>query len=600
MRKCHWLGWALLAAMATAAESPPAVMKVTDVTVFKDGHALVMARGQATLDDGWCRTRDVPAPVLGTFCAFATDPDASVDFVKAGFVEAAEAVPCLSFDQMLQANKGREVTIVEQFKDAPPVTHTGTLRGILEHKTTRETPVNRAAPAGRDRWGRYAGATTVRETREEEVRSLGSFVMLETKDSMKLIRRDSIRNITFAGNDPATSFSETKKVREIAMHVVAKGKPASGRREIGVVYLQKGIRWIPSYRIELLDGGKARVSLSGTIINELADLENVNLRLVVGVPSFVMKDTLSPLALREAGLHLSSYFQPPGRAGRGGRFDYLSNALMSQAAAQVMEAPPAAGGGGPDIPAEGQHEDLFLYALKGVSLKKGESAAVGILQLTVPYEDVYTWEIPCLPPMEMWRNIDRNRQQQLARALSGARMMHQIRLTNTGDTPWTTGPATIFKDGAPLAQQLLTYTSVKNTVDVPVTIATDLNTKKEERETARQPNAIKIDGNSYAKVTIHGKLTVTNFKDRDAKVTVRRSFLGTGVKASHDGNIVATNPLEASAAELGRQPFPWWYWWNWPWWWLRANGFGQVSWDVVVPKGKAVELEYDFYYYWRP
>lgn len=590
----------VLAAAAFAAEAPPATLKVTDVTVFKDGHALVMARGQATLDDGWCRTRDVPAPVLGTFWAFATAADAKVEFVRAGFVEAKETVPCLSLDQMLQANKGKEATIVEQFKDAPPVSHTGILRGILEHEAERETPVARATPERYDRWGRYVNPSNVPETREDTVRSLSSFVMLETKEGMKLIQRDSIRSVTIAGKEPATAIAETKRVREIAMRVTAKGKPLSGKSEVGMVYLQKGIRWIPGYRIELLDGGKARVSLHGTLINELADMENVNVRLVVGVPSFVMKDTLSPLALREAGLHLSSYFQPPSPTGRGGEFNYLSNALMGQQAAQVMEAPPAAGAGGPNIPAEGQQEDLFLYALKGVSLKKGDSAAVDILDVTVPYEDVYVWEVPCLPPMEMWRNIDRNQQQQLMRALGGARAMHQVRLTNTGDTPWTTGPATLFKGTTPLGQQLLTYTSVKNKVDVSVTIATDLNTKKEESETGRQPNAITIDGNSYTKVSVHGKLTVTNFKDRDVQVVVRRSFMGTGVKASHDGKITASNPLEASLTDVGAEPYPWWYWWNWPWYWLRANGFGQVAWDVAIPKGKAAELEYDFYYYWRP
>ncbi|MBM4030573.1 MAG: DUF4139 domain-containing protein [Planctomycetes bacterium] len=586
---------------ACAAEAPLATMKVTDVTVFKDGHALVMARGQAELADGWCRTREVPAPVLGTFWAFTAAPDAKVDFVKAGFVEAKETIPCLSLDQMIQANKGKEATIVEQFKDAPPASHTGILRGIIEHEAERETPVTRTTPLTYDRWGRYINPSNIPETREETVRSLGSFVMLETKEGMKLIQRDSIRSVTVGGKDAATTFTDTKKVREIALHVAAKGKAASGKQEVGVVYLQKGVRWIPSYRIELLDGGKAKVSLNGTIINELADMENVNVRLVVGVPSFVMRETLSPLALREAGLRLSSYFQPPTPSGRGGEFDFLSNALMSQRAAQVMEAPAAGpGAGGPDIPAEGQQEDLFLYALKGVSLKKGESAAVDILDVTVPYEDLYVWEVPCLPPMEMWRNIDRNQQQQLMRALGGARAMHQLRLTNTGETPWTTGPATIFKGATPLGQQLLTYTSVKNKVDVSVTIATDLNTKKEESETGRQPNAITIDGNAYTKVSVHGKLTVTNFKGRDVHVVVRRSFMGTGVKASHDGKVTASNPLEASLTDVGAEPYPWWYWWNWPWYWLRANGFGQVSWDLTIAKGKAVELEYDFYYYWRP
>ncbi len=117
----RWLAaWGVAAALAAgawAAEAPEFTPKVTDVTVFKDGHALVMARGSVELKEGWCRTREVPAPVLGTFWAFAGDADARVDFVKAGFVEASESLPCLSLEQMIQANKGKKATVVEQGKE---------------------------------------------------------------------------------------------------------------------------------------------------------------------------------------------------------------------------------------------------------------------------------------------------------------------------------------------------------------------------------------------------------------------------------------------------------------------------------------------------
>ena len=586
----------LLTTVALAAEMPEVTPKVTDVTVFKDGHALVMAKGSVELRDGWCRTREVPAPVLGTFWTFVTDPAAKVDFVRAGFVETTETVPCLTFAQMIQANKGKEATLVEQPKDAPPITHTGTLRGILEHEGEREVPVTRNQPSRRDRWGNYTGNVNVTETSEAPFKSQASFVMLETKDGMALIQLVDVRSISLADKAPATTRTDTKKVREISIRVTAKGGPASGKHEVGMVYLQKGIRWIPDYRIELLEGGKAKVSLHGTLINELADLENVTVRLVVGVPSFVMKDTLSPLALRDVALRLSSYFQPPTSAGPGGGVDYLSNAMMSQAAAP-MPQPGEAVGGGPNVPIEGQQEDLFLYEQKGITLKKGESAAIDLMEVTVAYEDIYVWEIAALPPMEMWRHVNRDQQQQLVKSLTGARAMHNLRLKNTGKQPWTTGPALIFKGGTPLGQQLLSYTSVGNEVDVPVTIATDLNTKKEDAETGRVPNAIRIDGEQYTKVSLKGKLTVTNFKDRPVRITVKRSVVGTITEATHEGKVLAANALEEDA--LGMSDYPW-YWWGWPWWWLRANSVSLVSWDTMVPAGKPIALEYDYHYYARP
>ena len=592
--------WSLVLVTAAAgavlaAEAPELSTKVTDVTVFKDGHALVMASGAVELRDGWCRTRDVPVPVLGTFWAFVADGDAKVGFVKAGFAETKTTRPCLSFDEMLQANVGKAVDIVEQPKDAPAITHRGTLAGILQHDSTREAEVSRIETGRYDRWRGHSPNRQVRETREDEGKALASFVMLKSDDGVKLIQRANIRSIAVRDPAVATTCTETKKVREISMHLTRDGKPLAGKHQVGMVYLQKGVRWIPNYRIELLDGGKARVSLHGTIINDLADLENATVRLVVGVPSFIMKDARSPMALREVGLRLSSYFAPPARGGGATMAQYLSNALMSQSAAPAMEGAGGAAAGGPDIPGQGQQEDLFVYQKEGLSLAKGERAVVHLLDVVVPYEDIYVWDIPCVPPQEMWRHVGRREQQQLARALTGAKAMHKIRLTNTGKAPWTTGPATIFKDNTPLAQQLLTYTSIKNKVDVSITIATDLNTKKEEAEVGRKRDDLVIGDTHYTRVSVHGKLTITNFKDKPVRLVVTRHVVGTLTKASHDGKTIAGNALEDTLLRDGDYP---WYWWNWPWWWLRVNRFSQITWEATLDKGKAVTLEYDWYHHY--
>jgi hypothetical protein len=519
------------------------------------------------------------------------DKNAEVDFVKAGFVETKEERPCLTFDEIIQANIGKRATIVEQPKDADAIPYEGVLLGILQHESKQEVETSKTSPARYDEWGRYISNQQTQEIKEEEIKSFASFVMVQTDFGAHLIKRENIRSITIA-DTTATIYTETKKVREISMYLVSQGEPLNGETEVGMIYLQKGIRWIPDYRIQLLDNGKANVSLQGTIVNDLADMENIDLRLVVGVPSFIMKDSLSPLALREIELHLSSYFAPPASSSVGARLD-LSNVIMSQAAAPAMrgETPSE---GGPDIPSEGQQEDLFLYHKPGVTLKKGERAVVELLKVTVPYEDIYTWDIPPIPPMEMWRQVNQDQQRQMLNALTGAKAMHKIRLTNTGDAPLTTGPATIFKDGTPLGQQFLTYTSVKNKVDVPVTIATDLNTKKEEVEVDRKPN-IRISGDDYTKVLLHGKLTVTNFKDRPVHIYVTRKTIGTVTSATENGKIVLSNVAEdISTGEISP-----WYWWSLPWWVYAANSISEITWEATISEGKSATFEYDWYYYYR-
>lgn len=582
------------AAAAEAAEFSP---RITDVTVFKDGHALVMAKGAARLENGWCRTRDVPSPLLGAFWTFAADEGAEVDFVKAGFVEAEESRPCLTFEEIIQANIGKKAVIVEHPKDADAVSYEGVLMALLEHAATREVESPKTIPAGNDRLGYYIPAHTVPEVKEEDAKSLASFVMLDTDDGVQLIKRENIRSICLAEESPVTEHKEKTEVREIAFHVTGKGDKIPEQAQVGMVFIQRGIRWIPDYRIELLERGRARVSLQGTVINELADMEDVDLRLVVGVPNFIMKDSLSPMAVREIGVKLSSYFAPPSWRRGETRANYLSNALMSQVAwSPRTESEPSPGG--PDIPSEGQQEDLFVYHKSGISLRKGERAVVKLIEVTVPYEDIYTWDIPAAPPREMWRHVNQDQIRQLVNALGAAKVMHEIRLTNTGSVPWTTGPATLFKEGTPLGQQLLTYTSMKNKVDVAVTVATDLNTRKEESEVSRNLRDIRINGTDYTKVVLHGKLSIRNFKDRPVHVFLAREVLGTATSATADGKITSLNVAEDTS--LLREDHWWWYWWSWPWWFYRLNGVSEIAWETTIQPGKSATFEYDWYYHCAP
>jgi len=576
-----------------SADKPEFTPAITDVTVFKDGHALILARGRVKLADGWCRTREVPAPVLGTFWAFASDKESAVDYVRAGHAQVKDSRPCLTMEEIIQANAGRPAMILEQVPGAPPVTHGGTILGILENESKDEITAPVQSAGRYDRYGNPLPPAL--ETAEQSAKSLASFVMLKEEKSVRMIKRENIVSLTV--DEPKTATPTTRSVREISFHVSdLQGRPISDERGVGVVYLQKGIRWIPEYLVELLDDDKARVTLQGTVLNEIADLDNVNMRLVVGVPSFIMKDTLSPLALREAAPKLSSYFAPPSAPGRGGpQLDntWLSNAMVSQAVGPSFAA---TGPSGPAVPMEGQNEDLYLYQRKGFTLKKGERSAIKLLEVTVPCEDVYKYEVPPLPPQGIWQNVNPDQVRQLAAALSAAKVMHVLRLTNAGDAPWTTGPASIFKAGVPLAQQVLTYTSVKNKADLPVTVATDLNPQREENEVNRQPNSITIDHNNYSKVTMHGKLTIASFKDKPARIIATRKVFGAITAVTADGKISATNLYEESpfaGDEYAAYPWPLWSF-------AAVNPISSAAWEATVPPGKSVTFEYDWYYYQRP
>src|SRR5690606_22222196 len=132
---------------------------------------------------------------------------------------------------------------------------------------------------------------------------------------------------------------------------------AAAEADVGLMYVQKGLRWIPSYRIVIDEAtseggehcGTARLELQATLVNELADLENIAVNLVIGVPSFAFADTLDPISMQEQVAQLSPYFQSNSNT----RFA-LSNAIMSQTARMGEYRADAGGAGpmGPQWPAE--------------------------------------------------------------------------------------------------------------------------------------------------------------------------------------------------------------------------------------------------------
>jgi len=131
---------------------------------------------------------------------------------------------------------------------------------------------------------------------------------------------------------------------------------------------------------------------------------------------------------------------------------------------------------------------------------------------------------------------------------------------------------------------------------VTVTVATDLNTKKEETETARAHN-VSINNDAFTKVSLHGRLTVTSFKDKPVRLCVARKVVGTATTATHGGEVVVGNITED--APLGLDEY-YWRWWAWPYWWYGVNPMSEIRWEIELPAGKSVALEYDYSYYSKP
>jgi len=585
-----WAGEPTVAAGPTAARLDD--LPVREVTIFKDGHAFVTHEGKLEVKDGAVVLDYLPEPVLGTFWAYARGQRVTLQSVVARTDEVEETRTAINLTELLRANAGRNVTLSLKVGDEVDSIQ-GSLVGVPEREAERETTTS-AQRLYDYRLNRYV--ETPASTQAETVTERGDVVLIQNDDGLLALPISTVVGITVKGDAGRTVTEKVKKNR-LRLNI------AGGRGEstVGMTYLQKGLRWIPEYKVTIDDEGKAVLLLQATIVNDMVDLNDVTVNLVVGVPSFAFKDQLSPLALKEAAAQLSQYFQPSSSTGYA-----FSNAIMSQTAgfdaysAAVGERGGAPAGAGAET--IGPQEDLFLYKVEHLSLKKGERMAVPVITIAATYTDVYTWQVPFSPPPELLSNLGSQEREQLMLTTRGARVRHALRLKNESEVPFTTGPALIVKDGRVLAQAMIRYTSVGNEVDVDVTVATDIHSKKWEQQTDRQDNAKSIGGHNYTRLDMRGFLELTNYKKEKVTVEITRAVLGTATEADNDGEVTQINSFEdlSYLPDGGADFYAGWYWrwWHsWPWWWRSVNDVGQIKWTITLEPGEKSRIQYEWYYY---
>jgi len=376
-----------------------------------------------------------------------------------------------------------------------------------------------------------------------------------------------------------------------------------GKREpqasanVGMVYVQRGIRWIPNYRVDINGKGNAVVKLQATIINELADVENVTANLVIGVPTFAFKDTPDPISLQQTVAQLSSHFRNDTQSAYA-----FSNMIMTQSVAPVrhIDVPPPAEtiDLGPDIAGSGKNEDLYVFTLENVTLKKGQRMVVPVAEYELAYRDVFVLDLPFAPPREVRQHFNSEQQARLAQLYHAPKVMHKIRLVNDAKLPLTTAPALILREGRIVAQGMMTYTAPGASSDLELTNAVDISVEKLDKETERVPNAVKFDGYAYGRANLSGTIRLTSHRAETVSLEVRRSVLGHIDEASSDGVIEHLGRNEGEWVTAGELPF-WWHWYNWPYWWYHFNAAGRITWQYELRPGQTVELKYDWHYFWR-
>ncbi len=552
-------------------------LPVIRATVFKDGTAMLVHRGDVNCDgNGIATISGLPAPILGTFWTSAPNTTQRIRSVESGFVPLARSRAAVTLEDLLIANIGRTVTLSLAEGDI-----TGEIIGLPARPLDEFSDWRSSSGYSYGYYNnRPVAGDPVLPSPPPPIN-----VLVRDDSSLHAVAISAIRSLQLP-TDAQREVVESIETPALTVDF-GPGTPASGL-PLELMYLQRGLRWIPNYRVTLGHDGRAFVELQASVINDAVDLDNTIVEFIVGVPSFAFDEAIDPISLRNLPPVLSGFFSRLAA-------DVLSNIISTQ----MARADQSPGGSNPNpAPLESLGEDQFIYTYPGLTLAKGSRAIVPLKSFQLDAVDVYRLHLPVTPPSaytDMWND---SRVQAMMKRLRAPIVDHVIAFTNTSDAPITTAPVLITDGNRPVAQSVTRYTPVGAEGEFELSTAVDISASTVVEEIARTPDAQTIDGYPYTRIDLRGRITITNRKREAVTIRVTRDVLGAVASASEQGKTRRLGGFHDAEA-LTPTGYRWWDWYGQPTWLSHANPLSRIEWSVALDPGESTTLEYEWSYYWR-
>jgi hypothetical protein len=538
--------------------SPTFTPEVKRVAVFKNGYAFTYREGTTRTQNGWAYTKKSPIGVLGTVWGYSTSPNVRVKQLLASKTDTGETKRVTNIAEFLLANEGKRVRLYLS-RGSNEKIETGTYQ-LLKPDLSSITPLQRRSSIN----SIYSHSNLQNIT-----------IALNTENGAKIFAANLITAVEVIGE---AVFALSSRSNTLGFQV--EGAKNGQNIKLGVAALERGIRWIPSYRVELKGNPvkNAKFELEANVINELTDLKDSEMYFVVGVPHFLFQDMMSPLSMNTAFAGVSNYFQT-----RSGGRNTFSNALMTQSVGRNT-TPTVGGTPSPTVFDEERltsfsAEQLFLYKSDQISLKKHERASLRLFSLTVPVTEVFEWTIKDPPDVER-RYYSSSSSNSTRRSLTeelSRKVWYALRLKNETGMPWTTAPALTFRDWKPIGQDMLTFTPIGGENILKVTPATEVIGDHTLKETGRERVQLKYGGSTYNfdLITVEATIKIRNIKKETVELVLTRSLTGEILEATANGKI--------SRQGLNLQ---------------AVNPNPTVKWNLKLPNGKT-EITYTYKVYVR-
>ncbi len=378
---------------------------------------------------------------------------------------------------------------------------------------------------------------------------------------MRVLPLSRIVGVALMDRSPKWTYKALRKTPVLEAELDSSaGRPG----HLGLSYMAEGLAWAPSYALTLGADGAAQLRGKAVIMNDLEDFVDTHVRLVVGYPNIKFARVQSSLI---PDVTIAMFRQMLGSASSA--VSVMGQQVMFNDQ-QIMSnfAPPSQGGigGGMGQSVIGESaEDLFIYDLGKVSLRRGERAYRPFLDQKVSFAHRYD--------LKIGDRIDNRGYYQSAED-KPLTLWHVLRLKNKSSEPWTTAPILIAGDKGPLAQSQINYTPPGTEAVVRLTKALNIvaetveyrsDAEKSQRRTRR------LFGNNYEEIVVKCEVRVSNRGASSAPVRITKELSGDLIESDGEPKVTGR------AKSFG-----------------RVNAARSLRWDFDLPAGGAWKAEYSY------
>ncbi len=236
--------------------------EIKRVAVFKNGYAFTYREASSLITNGWAYTSNTPIGVLGTVWGYSTSPNVRVAELRTSEKEIQDTERVTNLTDFLLANEGSQIRVEVSSSDLKIKVYQGVYDVISPFRGFKNAP----KPIINNNY-----------TELQEGRNIDGMAIAVKTDSGSLVFLASrIESVEVIGQ---AKWAKPKISKQNRLGIRTEGAADGQSINLGIAALERGIRWIPAYRVEVKGSPikEAKLELEANLINELTDLKNTEM-----------------------------------------------------------------------------------------------------------------------------------------------------------------------------------------------------------------------------------------------------------------------------------------------------------------------------------